>query len=212
MTIFVDPGSLECFYQQITNTKHKAFEIDYQVIDGGDKRDITFMLKNPKGIIIANDVKQQDGAHRIEINGENNVYGDYMLCFDNTFSYTARKRIFFEIFLLDNEGNYLSDYDINTLANSDKYAVQMHLTNFQRINTRLREQMNKVERIQAQHKATEARDRMSLELLHKRIDFWSVINLLSLLFAGGAQVYTMRSLFLEDSKIGRIIRVGLLHN
>lgn len=32
--------------------------------------------------------------------------GDYQLCFDNSFSYQTRKVLFFELFLLDENGSF----------------------------------------------------------------------------------------------------------
>jgi hypothetical protein len=49
--------------------------------------------------------------YRISLDEPQNGRGDYAICFDNTFSYNSAKRIFFEIFLLDKDGNYLSDYN-----------------------------------------------------------------------------------------------------
>ncbi len=38
-------------------------------------------------------------------------YGDYAICFDNTFSVQSKKTVFFEYFLLDERGDYLSGFD-----------------------------------------------------------------------------------------------------
>lgn len=32
--------------------------------------------------------------------------GDYQMCFDNSFSYQARKVVFFEVYLLDENGSF----------------------------------------------------------------------------------------------------------
>lgn len=33
-------------------------------------------------------------------------HGDYQICFDNSFSYQTRKVLFFELFLLDENGSF----------------------------------------------------------------------------------------------------------
>lgn len=57
--------------------------------------------------------------------------GDYQLCFDNSFSYQARKVVFFEIFLLD-ENNNIEEDDILKYAqsnlNSEKSFQEYNMT------------------------------------------------------------------------------------
>jgi len=163
-------------------------------------------LKSPKGVIITNDVRRTDGSHKVEIYDPQNGPGDYVFCFDNTFSYTTKKRVFFEIFLLDKDGNYLNDYDMNVLSNDQKYTAEHQLSSFYRITAKLKNNLNEVERMQSQHRALEARDRSVMEAMSERVDFWSIIHLLTLLFAAAVQVYTVRSLFLDDSYIKKFIR------
>ncbi|KAI1703321.1 emp24/gp25L/p24 family/GOLD domain-containing protein [Ditylenchus destructor] len=79
LTVEVPPGKFQCFFQEVTE-KHKAFEIDYQVIDGGDLN-INFMLILGADIIKQDNMKT-DATHRIELE----KYGDYQICFDNSFS------------------------------------------------------------------------------------------------------------------------------
>lgn len=38
-------------------------------------------------------------------------HGDYLFCFDNTFSIQSDKRVFFELFLLDAQGHFLGGFD-----------------------------------------------------------------------------------------------------
>lgn len=52
-----------------------------------------------------------DSFFRIEVKEA----GDYQLCFDNRFSYQARKVVFFEIFLFDEFGN-VEEEDISKYA------------------------------------------------------------------------------------------------
>lgn len=44
--------------------------------------------------------------------------GDYQLCFDNRFSYQARKVVYFEIYLFDEHGN-VEEEDVSKYAKSD---------------------------------------------------------------------------------------------
>jgi protein ERP2 len=128
MAMLIEPGRVECLHLPVHNLKHASFELDYQVIEGGEN-DISFMLKNPKGVVLAQDVKRMDGAHKVELAQEQNGYGDYAFCFDNSFSVRTTKRVFFEIFLLDKEGNYLNDYDLKELG--EKVGRSESLEGFQ---------------------------------------------------------------------------------
>lgn len=53
--------------------------------------------------------------------------GDYQICFDNTFSYQARKVVYFEVYMFDAEGR-LEDYDIAKYAKNDPNFAQ-HMQN-----------------------------------------------------------------------------------
>ncbi|KAI1711297.1 emp24/gp25L/p24 family/GOLD domain-containing protein [Ditylenchus destructor] len=180
LTVEVPPGKFQCFFQEVTE-KHKAFEIDYQVIDGGDLN-INFML------IL-----------------------DYQICFDNSFSYQTRKVVFFEIFLYDQNGN-LEEVDITKYAKTDPELKKrleelgMTVNQFHDSFGKIRSHLSKVEYYQAMFRTQEARDRAIMTANNDRVLFWSVLNSLVLIGVGFVQVYMIRSLFEEHSKIGRALR------
>lgn len=66
--------------------------------------------------------------------------------------------------------------------------------------------MNKVEYYQSTLRAYEARDRAIMTANNDRVLFWSVLNAAILIVVGAIQVYTIRSLFEENSKLGRALR------
>nr|XP_009924199.1 PREDICTED: transmembrane emp24 domain-containing protein 5-like isoform X2 [Haliaeetus albicilla] len=68
-----------------------------QVLDGAGL-DVDFHLLSPKGETLVFDERKSDGVHTVETED-----GDYMFCFDNTFSTISEKVIFFEL-ILDNMG------------------------------------------------------------------------------------------------------------
>uniref|UniRef100_A0A1I7Z8S5 GOLD domain-containing protein n=1 Tax=Steinernema glaseri TaxID=37863 RepID=A0A1I7Z8S5_9BILA len=204
-TVEVPPGKFQCFFQPIYNSKYKTLEIDYQVIDGGDLN-INFMVLNGADVLVQEHMKT-DGSHKIDIKD----HGDYQLCFDNTFSYQSRKVVFFEIFLFDADGN-LDDLDIAKYANEDKLlrerleSIGVTLSEFHATANRIKGSLNKIEYHQALLRAYEARDRSIMNANLERVSFWSVLNAVIMVAVGGVQVYMIRSLFEEDSKIGKILR------
>ncbi|XP_062858225.1 transmembrane emp24 domain-containing protein 5 isoform X2 [Trichomycterus rosablanca] len=92
-TITLPAGHKECFFQ--TMRKDASLEIEYQVLDGAGL-DVDFYLSSPSGHVLVSDFRKSDGVHTVETED-----GDYMFCFDNTFSTVSEKIIFFEL-ILDN--------------------------------------------------------------------------------------------------------------
>lgn len=92
MTIFVESGTSECFYEPAK--KGSVIDLEYQVIDGGyGDPDISFVLYDTYGELISSDYKKSDNIHRLEVKTD----GDHRFCFDNSFSMFNRKTVFFEI-------------------------------------------------------------------------------------------------------------------
>lgn len=169
---------------------------------------MNFML-----ILNANVLKQDqmktDGDHKIELTQA----GDYQLCFDNSFSYQTRKVVFFELYLYDAEGN-LEEEDITKFSNKKldpqlqekMKELGMTIQQFHESFNKIKTQLNKIEYYQTLFRATEAKDRAILGANHDRVQFWSILNAVVMLAVGMVQVWTVRSLFEENSKFGRMIR------
>uniref|UniRef100_A0AC34GWU7 GOLD domain-containing protein n=1 Tax=Panagrolaimus sp. ES5 TaxID=591445 RepID=A0AC34GWU7_9BILA len=207
MAIVVEAGKTECLYQDLTNPKYVAFELDYQVTEGGD-HDINFMIRNPAGMQIFRDDRKTDANHRIEVGVHGR--GDYAICFDNSFSIQTKKTVFFELYLLDEKGNYLNSYDLFADANKAKAELSMQISDFDRITTKVKNNLNRMEQLQSQLRAVESRDRSVMESNFERVNFWSFVNLFVMIFVSGLQLFLLRSLFEENSKVGRLIRSGKL--
>ncbi|EHB16766.1 Transmembrane emp24 domain-containing protein 5 [Heterocephalus glaber] len=92
-TFTLPAGQKECFYQSVP--LKGSLEIEYQVLDGAGL-DIDFHLASPEGKTLVFEQRKSDGVHTVETE-----VGDYMFCFDNTFSTISEKVIFFEL-ILDN--------------------------------------------------------------------------------------------------------------
>uniref|UniRef100_A0A3B3S6M2 Transmembrane p24 trafficking protein 5 n=1 Tax=Paramormyrops kingsleyae TaxID=1676925 RepID=A0A3B3S6M2_9TELE len=101
-TFTLPAGRKECFFQ--TMRKDASLEIEYQVLDGAGL-DVDFSLSSPSGHVLARDHRKSDGVHTVETDD-----GDYMFCFDNTFSTVSEKIIFFEL-ILDNMEDVEGDQD-----------------------------------------------------------------------------------------------------
>lgn len=170
LQFIVEPGKIECLYQPITDPKHVALELDYQVTDGADL-DINFLVKNPRNVQIAYDFKKREGSHRIDVSDPANGFGDYAFCFDNSFSMQAKKHVFFEIFLLDKDGNFLNNYE-----SFKQQELFTSVVGFERITTKVKSNMNEVEKLQTQLRALESRDRSIMEANFTRVNFWTQLS------------------------------------
>lgn len=211
-TVFVPAGKTECYSSSVTDRKYQAIEIDFQVVHGGEL-DITFYILSPKELRVINDIKHNFGTHRVDMNMTSAGYGDYTFCFDNTFSIHSDKRVFFELFYLNENGNFLGGFDekINVGAEVLK-TLNTHIDNFHKATTFVKNNLNTIERLQKQYASTEQADRATVEQNYNMVSFWSIVHLTVMLFAAAVQVYMIRSLFEDSSRIGTILRKGRLNN
>ncbi|KJH52096.1 Emp24/gp25L/p24 family protein [Dictyocaulus viviparus] len=205
LTVDVPPGKFQCFFQPVDINKHKIMEVDYQVVDGGDLN-INFLLLF-EGAKIYEDLMKTDGSHRVNIQAN----GDFQICFDNSFSYQTRKLVFFEIFLLNEKGE-ADERDVSKMgvreASANWEALGVPIANFLDSTNRIKSQLNKVEYYQAILRAHEARDRAIMTANFDRVTLWSSTHTIVMIAVGLLQVFLLRSLFEDNSKVGRLLRKG----
>ncbi|KAK2500599.1 hypothetical protein MC885_019236, partial [Smutsia gigantea] len=175
-TFTLPAGQKECFYQPMP--LKASLEIEYQVLDGAGL-DIDFHLASPEGRTLIFEQRKSDGVHTVETE-----VGDYMFCFDNTFSTISEKVIFFEL-ILDNMGE----------QEQEQEDWKKYITGTDIIKSRL----SKSGHIQTLLRAFEARDRNIQESNFDRVNFWSMVNLVVMVVVSAIQVYMLKSLF-EDKR------------
>ncbi|KAI5619884.1 transmembrane emp24 domain-containing protein 5 precursor [Silurus asotus] len=190
-TFTLPPGHKDCFYQ--TMKKDASLEIEYQVLDGAGL-DVDFYLSSPSGHILASDFRKSDGVHTVEIEEA----GDYMFCFDNSFSTVSEKIIFFEL-ILDNMD------DQEDPENWKEYVqgadlLDMKLEDIMDTINSVKARLGKSLQIQTLLKAFEARDRNLQESNFERVNIWSFTSVVVMLVVSCLQVYMLRSLFEDKSK------------
>ncbi|EFO21088.1 hypothetical protein LOAG_07398 [Loa loa] len=200
-TVIVPAGKTECYGFTIANEKYQSFEVDFQVIEGG-KLDITFSITSPKGLRLISDLKHGDGTHKIDLSMAGAGYGDYLFCFDNTFSIQSDKR-----------GHFLGDFDQQINVGTEVLrTLDTRVDHFQNVTANVKNNLNTIERLQRQYASIELADRTAIERSYEMINFWSVLHLFVMLFALFVQVYMVRSLFEANSRIGLILRKGHLND
>lgn len=189
-TFTLPAGRRECFFQ--TMKKDASLEIEYQVLDGASL-DVDFYLQSPGGHVIATDYRNSDGVHTVETEE-----GDYMFCFDNTFSAVSEKVIFFEL-ILDNMGEGEESEDWKSYAQGADF-LDMKLEDIMDTINSVKSRLGKSLQIQTLLRAFEARDRNLQESNYDRVNLWSCTNLVIMVIVSGVQVYLLRSLFDDKRK------------
>ncbi|XP_041064448.1 transmembrane emp24 domain-containing protein 5 [Carcharodon carcharias] len=184
-TFTLPAGHKECFYQ--TMKKDATLEIEYQVIDGAGL-DVDFYIASPNGNILFFDQRKSDGVHSVET--EN---GDYMFCFDNSFSSISEKIVFFELILDNMEPEGDSDSWKDFLQGGE--LLDMKLEDILESINNVKGRLSKSNQIQGLLRAFEARDRNLQEGNYDRVNFWSVVNLSVMLIVSCLQVYLLKNLF-----------------
>ncbi|XP_060267858.1 transmembrane emp24 domain-containing protein 5 isoform X1 [Ovis aries] len=200
-TFTLPAGQKECFYQPMP--LKASLEIEYQVLDGAGL-DIDFHLASPEGKTLVFEQRKSDGVHTIETE-----VGDYMFCFDNTFSTISEKVIFFEL-ILDNMGEqeqeqedwkkYITGTDMLDMKLEDILMCNSDCI-LESINS-IKSRLSKSGHIQTLLRAFEARDRNIQESNFDRVNFWSMVNLVVMVVVSAIQVYMLKSLF-EDKRKSR---------
>lgn len=185
------PGRKECFYQ--TMKKDASLEIEYQVLDGAGL-DVDFYISSPSGQILFSDYRKSDGVHTVETED-----GDYMFCFDNTFSAVSEKIVFFEL-ILDNMDTDEDPDDWKEYVHGTD-MLDMKLEDIMDTINSVKARLTKSVHIQTVLRAFEARDRNLQESNFDRVNFWSFINLTLMVVVSAVQVYLVRSLFEDKRKV-----------
>ncbi|ELW72614.1 55 kDa erythrocyte membrane protein [Tupaia chinensis] len=158
--------------------------------------DIDFHLASPEGKILVFEQRKSDGVHTVETE-----VGDYMFCFDNTFSTISEKVIFFEL-ILDNMGEQAQEQEDWKKYITGTDMLDMKLEDILESINSIKSRLSKSGHIQTLLRAFEARDRNIQESNFDRVNFWSMVNLVVMVIVSAIQVYMLKSLF-EDKRKSR---------
>ncbi|XP_022097845.1 transmembrane emp24 domain-containing protein 5-like [Acanthaster planci] len=191
LTIVVPAGRRECFHQHIK--AQKTLDFEFQVIEGGDM-DINFILRTPTNKALATEARKQEGIYTFSTQET----GDYLFCFDNSFSRMSEKLVYFDLALdYDDEDEVLKKppwMDLMTgVGGTDTAEVRL-----EEIQTSLgivRDNLHKSVQTQRLLRNVEFRDRFIAERNYERVSFWSILTTVVMLVTFLIQVIMIRSLF-----------------
>lgn len=183
-TFILPPKQDECFYHEFK--AGQSIFLEFQVIAGGEG-DVDFTLDDPNGESIES--YRKTGEETITV--DETEAGEYVFCFDNSFSSYTSKTVFFELI---HEGVPMS----MSKDAPDPKAQQMTedaLARMEVVDHSLVKIWNGLTRVvyfQSMFRAYEARDKWMLEFKFRRINFWSTVNIFVMIAVFLLQVYTVK--------------------
>ncbi|XP_073478704.1 transmembrane emp24 domain-containing protein 1 isoform X1 [Aquarana catesbeiana] len=186
LTFLLPAGRQECFYQ--TALYNGSMEVEYQVI-GGAGLDVDFSVTTPSGILLIMERRRSDGVHTVEPTEA----GDYMICFDNSFSTISEKLVFFEIIFDSQQGDDEPDSWADLVEPDELLDIKME--DIKESIESMRARLERSMQMQTVLRAFEARDRNLQESNIDRVNFWSAVNVGVLVTVAFLQVYMLKSLF-----------------
>nr|XP_033780847.1 transmembrane emp24 domain-containing protein 1 [Geotrypetes seraphini] len=191
-TFLLPAGRQECFFQAAMH--NNSMEVEYQVI-GGAGMDVDFTLVSPRGVMLVTEFRKSDGVHTVEPTED----GDYMMCFDNSFSTISEKLIFFELIFDSQPGEEDTDSWSEMVAPEEMLDIK--LEDIKEAIEAMKTRLEKSIQMQTVLRAFEARDRNLQETNLQRVDFWSAVNLSVLVTVAFLQLYMLKSLFDDKRKV-----------
>lgn len=168
----------QCFYEELE--KGVKFEIDYQVIAGGNY-DVDCFVTDPNNNLLYNEKRRQYDS----FSNTTALKGVYKVCFSNEFSTFTHKIVYLD-FRHGDEQPLLPDMTQSTaLTQLESSCVAIH------------EVLKVAAESQTWNRLREAHDRMKAEHLLERVTFWSIGEAVLLFVIGIGQVMMLKSFFSE---------------
>ena len=194
-TVEVMAGGEECYYQPVG--EGQTITVEYQVVNTGGQyamMDINFRMMDPKGIPVVAEYRKEEGSHSY-----NRMVGDYKICFDNKFSFSSSKVVYFDVVVDREQENY--DDLARVFRDGEQFAVEdKYEDNVKEIEEKLKKikvDIFKAVHLQTQIHTTLTRDRSVAENNIKRVDSMSLVLVVLMVGASMVQVLVVKSLFQE---------------
>ncbi|XP_068190380.1 transmembrane emp24 domain-containing protein 3 [Antennarius striatus] len=178
LTFQLPDNDKQCFYEELE--KDVKFDIDYQVISGGNY-DVDSFVTDPHNNVLYNEKKKQYDS----FSHTTAMKGSYKVCFSNEFSTFTDKTVYLEF--RHGEERPLLDNMVHATA----------LTQLESSCVAIHETLKVVIMSQTRYRLREAHDRSKAEHLLERVSYWSIAETLFLFVIGVGQVMLLRSFFTE---------------
>ncbi|XP_061524191.1 transmembrane emp24 domain-containing protein 3 [Phycodurus eques] len=169
-----------CFYEELE--KDVKFDIDYQVISGGNY-DVDCFVTDPLDNILYNENKKQYDS----FSHTTAMRGTYRVCFSNEFSTFSHKSVYLDFRHGDEDPLLPGMTRASALTHLESTCVSIH------------EILKVVSESQTWYRLREAHDRNRADHLHDRVTLWSIGETVLLFVIGVSQVMLLKSFF-SDKK------------
>ncbi|CAM5999969.1 unnamed protein product [Sphagnum balticum] len=202
----VNPSDVSCVYQQLSNDLTLQYTV--MVLSGND---LDIGLRVEVGIEsgmapVAWHAQVRHHADKLET--VKYGAGHYSFCFDNSYSTDVKHVSFFLT-----TGNDYQDPVFQQQARSKELArdelgeeLNAKVDAFKQQLDKMYENFENVQTIQRLYNHYELMDRETAEMNFTRVNIWSTVSILMMLIASLVQVYLIKSLFEDKSKIGQVLR------
>lgn len=164
-----------CFYENYNTTR--VYQFTYNVIAGGEN-DVDCRVLSPTGLVIYQRPRAQGDQFKFQ-----SSLGEFSFCFSNEFSTFTHKIVSFD--LIDDGGHdeAVDRPNANTLAEATVQSIKQATTN--------------IHTYQKQYRVGEMRGRYWAEQLNERVQWFSAINAVVMVFSAVGQVLVLRAFFAE---------------
>lgn len=178
LTFELPDNDKQCFYEELDSGV--KFDIDYQVIAGGNY-DVDCFVTDPLNNILYQERKKQYDS----FSHTTAMKGAYKVCFSNEFSTFSHKTVYLD-FRAGSEQPLFPDMNRATaMTQMESACLSIH------------EILKVVSDSQTWYRLREAHDRIRAEDLHERVTYWSIGETILLFVVSIGQVLMLRSFFSE---------------
>ncbi|KAM6949969.1 transmembrane emp24 domain-containing protein 3 [Lycodopsis pacificus] len=178
LTFELTDNEKQCFYEEVE--KDVKFEIDFQVIAGGNY-DVDCFVTDPLNNVLYNEKKKQYDS----FSHTTAMVGVYKVCFSNEFSTFTHKTVYLDFRHGDEEPLIHTMTGSSALTQLESSCVAIH------------EVLKTVADSQTWYRLREAHDRTKADHLLDRVTYWSVGETVLLFVIGVGQVMMLKSFFSE---------------
>ncbi|KAM3625438.1 uncharacterized protein V6R79_012010 [Siganus canaliculatus] len=180
LTFELPDNDKQCFFEELE--KDVKFEIDFQVISGGNY-DVDCFVTDPLNNVLYNEKKKQYDS----FSHTTAMKGVYKVCFSNEFSTFTHKIVYLDFRHGDEQPLFQNMNSATALTQLESSCVSIH------------EILKVVADSQTWYRLREAHDRTKAEHLLERVTYWSIGETVLLFVIGIGQVMLLRSFF-SDKK------------
>jgi protein ERP2 len=204
--LIVNPSDVFCLHQHLTNNLTLHYAV---MVISGNELDIGFRVEtSPVGVSGALAVQDHHQVRHLGDKIETVKYGagDYSFCFDNSYSAEVKHVSFYLASNDDYQDPMFEKKRLELTRDELGEELDTKVDAFRRQFDRMSKTFEEIQVIQTFYNQYELIDRETAETNFTRVNIWSSLNVALMLIAGFVQVYLIKSLFEDKSKIGQALR------